>query len=147
MYIIRVSLTYECNVCLSAWTLGKGLKKNIVILSTYQIILSDSIDTSFNNTVTCFCIFCKDTRLGIMIMMIPYTGRRCFFYDSIKTCSGACQILWTQGPFPRGKVAGAWSWPLTSLYCQCKLVFMVLNLIKHKDNFTFTNIFTEIVLV
>jgi hypothetical protein len=54
----------------------------------------------------------------------------------------------TRSSFPGGKVAGAWSWPLTSIYCRDERMrgdippvpqyaFMVSCLVKHRGNFTF----------
>jgi hypothetical protein len=54
----------------------------------------------------------------------------------------------TRGSFPGGKAAGAWSWPLTSIYCQgqeCVELYLHSPItpswhavqLKHRDNFTF----------
>jgi hypothetical protein len=55
----------------------------------------------------------------------------------------------TRGSFPGGKAAGAWSWPLTSIWCRGQRMsgaihplpqyaFMAWCLVKHRDNFAFT---------
>jgi hypothetical protein len=55
----------------------------------------------------------------------------------------------TRRSFPGGKAAGAWSWPLTSIYCRGQRMSGVIPLLpntpswrgaqlKHRDNFTFT---------
>jgi hypothetical protein len=39
----------------------------------------------------------------------------------VQTCSGAhpaSYSMGTGGPFPEGKCAGAWRWPLTPIYCR-----------------------------
>jgi len=42
------------------------------------------------------------------------------FRNQVQTGSGAhpaSYSIYTCGSFPRGKAFGAWSWPLTSIYC------------------------------
>jgi hypothetical protein len=59
-------------------------------------------------------------------------GARDFFLWNLQTGSGSHLVSYpmvTAGSFPRGKTAGAWSWP--------PYVYMTWQLIKHRDNFTF----------
>jgi hypothetical protein len=59
----------------------------------------------------------------------------------------------TRGSFSGCKAAGAWSWPLTSIYCRGQRVrgaipqhpqyaFIAWCLVKHSDNFNFTFTYT-----
>jgi len=72
----------------------------------------------------------------------------------IQTSSGAHQAYYpmcTRGCFTRGKVAEAWSWPLTSSQCwgqECMVLYLhpqihlvVWCLVKHRENFTLPYIF------
>jgi hypothetical protein len=66
--------------------------------------------------------------------------------------------LGTRSSFPGGgRAAGAWSWPLTSSLCRGQRMrraipplpqyaFMAWCLIKHRDNFTFTFVLSDILL-
>jgi hypothetical protein len=90
---------------------------------------------------------------------VEYKNRNVLFYNKVLCLSRhrvqngsgahpASYPMGNRGSFPGGKATGAWSWPLTSIYCrgqECvelylhsQYIFMTWCLVKHRDKFTFT---------
>jgi hypothetical protein len=74
-----------------------------------------------------FCLYYSHASLGYGLddrgsMVRFQAGAGNFsFHHRVQNCSGAHPASYpmvTMGSFPGGKVAGSWSWPLTSIYCR-----------------------------
>jgi len=119
---------------------------NIILSSTHKSleILSLSVPTKSPYTFISFTCVLHVPFISFLFICFPVT-----------VAHPAAYPMGIGGCFPGGKAAGAWSWPLTSTYCRGKrirevipplpqYVFKEWCAFKHRDNFTFTFTFNNI---
>jgi hypothetical protein len=104
----------DTNFCEDIWRTG-CFRKNPYIIQQLRIIIQPETECISTTTQT------RVLRDGWSGVWVPADGGSFSLHHLVQTSAGALPTSYPMGTgssFLGGKVAGAWSWPLTFIYCR-----------------------------